>query len=648
MSSQISSQSLLGSARLSVSRVAGRRYPVGLAADALGCAVAWILAFLIRFDGILPPLYLRLMLMTLPVCITVKLAVLAPFRLHERSWRHTSLNDLLRIQTANIFASLALMLCMFAVEGSFPRSILVIDLLLCFLLVPAPRVCKRVALEFRRISPASSKRQRTLIYGAGKAGIALVREMRQNPVLGYEICGFIDDAKGHVGLTIHGVRVLGTGNALPHIARERSIDLVLIAISSLSGPEISSILERCSSAGVAFKIVPGLAEMIEKANLGPQLRDVAVEDLLGRSPVHLEQQRISATICNRTILVTGAAGSIGSELCRQIAQFRPTALVGFEIAETPLFHLAHEMARCFPDLKFYPVIGSVQNIEHIRDVFDRYAPSIVYHAAAYKHVPIMEAHAFEAVENNVLGTLNVALAAAHFGTEEFVMISSDKAVRPTNIMGATKRLAELVVRSLQKEGTKFVSVRFGNVLGSNGSVIPIFKQQIARGGPVTVTHPDMRRYFMTIPEACQLVLQSSTMGKGGEIFVLDMGEPVRIIDLAKNLILLSGLRPDIDIKIEFTGIRPGEKMYEELHALEENTLPTYHEKIKIFGGTTIKWAEMEKYLPSIEDACSARQLSKLVLMLKDLVPEYNPSADILHQVLSVAPIPRAAVAARAN
>jgi FlaA1/EpsC-like NDP-sugar epimerase len=290
------------------------------------------------------------------------------------------------------------------------------------------------------------------------------------------------------------------------------------------------------------------------------------------------------------------------------------------------------MRRSFPDVPFHPVIGSIQDAQDLDTVFARFEPAIVYHAAAYKHVPIMEHHAFQAIENNVFGTLKLALAAERAAVQDFVMISSDKAVRPTSIMGATKRLAELVIRSRGHGPVKYVAVRFGNVLGSNGSVIPVFKDQIAHGGPVTVTHPDMRRYFMTIPEACQLVLQASTMGKGGEIFVLDMGEPVRIVDLARNLILLSGLRPDEDIKIEFSGIRPGEKLYEELSTLDEGTLPTSHDKINVFAGAALPWCIMENQLESLTEACSARNLKKLVLLLKDLVPEYNPSGDLLREV----------------
>jgi FlaA1/EpsC-like NDP-sugar epimerase len=373
--------------------------------------------------------------------------------------------------------------------------------------------------------------------------------------------------------------------------------------------------------------------MIENRGLVGQIREVAVEDLLGRTPIRLEENQIRNTLQNKVVLVTGAAGSIGSELCRQIARFRPAGIVGFDIAESPLFEIDQEMRKAFPAIPFYPEIGNVQNRTRLVDVLRLYRPLVVYHAAAYKHVPLMEAHVFEAIENNVFGTYNVAEASAECGVEDLVMISSDKAVRPTNVMGATKRIAELILLTLQNGRTKYVAVRFGNVLGSNGSVIPTFKRQIAAGGPITVTHPEMRRFFMTIPEACQLVLQASAIGKGGQICVLDMGHPVKIVDLAKNLILLSGLKPNEDIKIEFTGKRPGEKLYEELSTLLEDTIPTGHEKVRIFVGNGLPESDMLTWLDSLRSICEARDTGRLVVALKEIVPDYNPSTHLLKRVI---------------
>jgi FlaA1/EpsC-like NDP-sugar epimerase len=373
--------------------------------------------------------------------------------------------------------------------------------------------------------------------------------------------------------------------------------------------------------------------VMEERGLAGQIREVAVEDLLGRNPVRLEENQIRGTLEGKVVLVTGAAGSIGSELCRQIARFHPAGIVGFEIAESPLFEIDREMRQAFPQTPFYPEIGSIQNRARLDEVLLQYSPSVVYHAAAYKHVPLMESHVFEAIENNVFGTYNVAMAAAEHGVGDFVMISSDKAVRPTNIMGTTKRIAELLLLALQNGRTKYVAVRFGNVLGSNGSVIPIFKKQIAAGGPVTVTHPDMRRFFMTIPEACQLVLQASAIGERGQICVLDMGEPVKIVDLARNLILLSGLKPDEDIKIEFTGMRPGEKLYEELSTLLEDTAPTAHEKIRIFVGNGMPEGDMLTWLECLREICETRNAGRLVVALKEIVPDYSPSTHLLKRVI---------------
>jgi FlaA1/EpsC-like NDP-sugar epimerase len=359
-----------------------------------------------------------------------------------------------------------------------------------------------------------------------------------------------------------------------------------------------------------------------------QIREVRLEDLLGRAPVRLEQSLIRARLSGRVVLVTGAGGSIGSELCRQIARYSPRAIVGLDNAETALYQIDQELREQFPNLAFYPEIGSIQNRRRLDEVFRSHRPALVYHAAAYKHVPLMEAHLFEAVENNVFGTRNVVRAALAAEAEDFILVSSDKAVRPTNVMGATKRLAELICATA---GPKFRAVRFGNVLGSNGSVIPLFKRQIAAGGPVTVTHPEIRRFFMTISEAAELVLQASAMGRGGEIFVLDMGEPVRIQDLARNLILLSGLKPDVHIRIEFSGLRPGEKLYEELSGIEEDTVSTRHTKIRIFTGSGPSQEMISRCLEDLRRSTEARDAAGVVLSLKELAPDYNPSSFLLRK-----------------
>jgi len=591
-------------------------------------------AFLLRFEFIIPPQFLRHLYFAVATWVVVKSLVFHLHGLHRGWWRFVSTPDLLRIASANIIGSIAggLVIRFFGPPG-FPRSLYVLDFLLCFLGTAGIRVAVRLLAEATAHSNPSGA-QRTLIYGAGAAGVMLLRESRSNPSLNCSIVGFIDDDLKKSGLRIQGAPVLGGGAKLAFLAAKHDIDQVLIALPSATGVEMTRVLQFCQEARVRFRTVPSMAEIVEGPALANQIRDVAVEDLLGRTPVRLEEEQIRDTLEGKVVFVTGAAGSIGSELCRQIARFHPAGIVGFEIGESPLFEIDREMRQAFPQTPFYPEIGSIQNRARLNEVLRQYRPSVVYHAAAYKHVPMMEAHVFEAIENNVFGTYNVAVAAAEHGVEDFVMISSDKAVRPTNVMGATKRVAELLLLALQNGHTKYVAVRFGNVLGSNGSVIPIFKKQIAAGGPVTVTHPEMRRFFMTIPEACQLVLQASTIGKGGQICVLDMGEPVKIVDLARNLILLSGLRPDEDIRIEFTGMRPGEKLYEELNTMLEDTAPTAHEKIRIFIGNGVPEGDMLTWLDCLREICAARDVAQLILRFKEIVPEYNPSSHVLRRAMA--------------
>lgn len=556
-------------------------------------------------------------------------------RLNRRGLRYVSISDVYRLLLANLAGSAVSYLIILAVTPpGFPRSIYLSDLIISLLSTSGLRVVVRMVVETMHSTPSLSPEKRTFIYGAGDAGNTLLREIRNNARLAYRVCGFLDDDVHKKGMAIAGIAVLGGGDDILRLAEEHDVELILIAIPSATGPEMTRILSFCHAAGVTCKTVPGLGDILEHSGLAGQIRDVAVEDLLGRTPVRLQESAIRGTLEGKVVLVTGAAGSIGSELCRQIARFRPAGIVGFEIGETPLFEIDREMRRAFPEIPFYPEIGSIQNPHRLDEVFRQYAPAVVYHAAAYKHVPLMEQHMFEAVENNIFGTYNVAMAAARHHVDGFVLISSDKAVRPTNIMGATKRVAELLLQTLQNGGTQYVMVRFGNVLGSSGSVIPIFKKQIAAGGPITVTHPEMRRFFMTIPEACQLVLQAAAIAEGGQICVLDMGQPVRIVDLARNLILLSGLKPDEDIAIEFTGKRPGEKLCEELSTLLEDTVPTNHRKIRIYTGNGLPQESLDALLRSLREICRSRDLGRLIMVLKETVLDYNPSAEILRQVIA--------------
>ncbi len=597
-------------------------------------ALAGSTAFILRFDLAIPRRYKAALYCSILLWLLCKSAVFHAFGLGRAVWRYFGVPDLFKLWKANAIASLAAGLVILAASPApLPRSIYLIDFAVCVVFTTGIRVGTRLLLELtsRR---GNSRDHRAFIYGAGAAGSILLAEVRANARFGRLICGFIDDDRRKRGMLLNGMPVRGCGAELPSLAARYTVDEVLIAIPSATGLQMSRIIGDCQAAGLVFRTMPALCEMQEGRGVSSQIRDVAVEDILGRTTVVLNHEQIAERLRGRVVLVSGAAGSIGFELCRQIARFRPERLVAFDIAESALFDLEQEMRRSFPGLNFSAEIGSVQNVQRLREVFARHRPAGVYHAAAYKHVPLMEHHVFEAIENNIVGTFNIASVAADYGVDDFIMISSDKAVRPTNIMGATKRVAEIIIRSLQNGGPRYVAVRFGNVLGSNGSVVPIFKRQIASGGPVTVTHPEMRRYFMTIPEAAQLVLQASTMGKGGEIFILDMGTPMKIVDLAVRLIRLSGLKPEDDIKIQFTGIRPGEKLYEELNVDSEEALETHHEKIKIFSGGRLEAGDALSQLAILRAACERRDLAGVVLALKKLVPDYNPGCELLENMMA--------------
>ena len=600
-----------------------------LAIEAILIVAAGVSAFLLRFEFEMPDGYLPHLRVALVVWVVVKLVVFRLHRLHRRAWRCFSVDDVVRLVRANAVGSLvSVIFLVWLVPPGFPRSIPILDLILCSLFLGVRYLSGRILFEAMKRDQHSSGRG-ILIYGAGRAGVALLTELRLNPTLGYRVRGFVDDNPRLTNVYVQGVMVLGRGQDLTTMVALTEVTEVLIALPSANAGQMLRILQYCQQARVRFRTVAAISEAVEGKALASQIREVDVKDLLSRVPVDLDHGLVSASLQGKVVMVTGAAGSIGSELCRQIARFEPAALVAFDIAETPLFHLEREMRTNFADVAFHGEIGSIQNSTRVRQVIAAYGPSIIYHAAAYKHVPIMESSVLEAVANNVFGTRNVAMAAADYGVEKFVLISSDKAVRPSSVMGATKRLCELLIRALPPSRTRYVAVRFGNVLGSNGSVIPVFKQQVAAGGPVTVTHPDMRRYFMTIPEAAQLVLQASAMGRGGEIFVLDMGQQVKIVDIARRLILLSGRVPDVDIKIEFSGVRPGEKLYEELNLDDEETLSTGHRKIRIFVGQAQSAANMVHQLEQLQDLCAFRNTGDVIRLIQALVPEYTPSKMVL-------------------
>jgi FlaA1/EpsC-like NDP-sugar epimerase len=629
-----------------------RRRILAYSLDLAAFACSAVIAFELRFDGALPAAYILPMGMALCIWAALKSTSFLICRVNWGHWRHTSAHDVVRIIAANTVGALASGVGIVLLLGPrlVPRSVYVIDWMVCCFLTVSGRLAVRGIVNTTWSKQTDGVRTRTLIYGAGAAGQALLHELLQNRNLMSEVVGLIDDDPRMAGLNLLGKRVLGTGKSVGALVRKHNITVVLIAIPSATGQDMARILKYVLDAEVKFKMVPSLGELIQGAELGKQIRDVAVEDLLGRKPVKLDQQLIRERIQGKVVMVTGAAGSIGSEICRQIASFHPLALVGFDEAETPLFQIDRELRRRFPELIFHAEIGNITRPDTLRRVMQTCKPSIVYHAAAYKHVPMMEKNVFAAVENNIFGTWQVALAAIENGVEDFVMISTDKAVRPTSMMGATKRMAELVIRALQQEsGTRFVSVRFGNVLGSNGSVVPIFNEQIAAGGPVTVTHPEMRRYFMTISEAAQLVLQALTIGKGGEVFVLDMGEPVKIVDLARNLILLSGMQPDRDIEIRFSGVRPGEKLFEELNLKDEHLVPTSHTKIKsVVCDSDVDVRHIKAHLSELQSILEEQDVVRLAHVLKKLIPDYSPSSTLLKTSLLDDPAPSLLAASLAS
>ncbi len=506
------------------------------------------------------------------------------------------------------------------------EGVIMIDLFGTILILAVFRIGIRLYHE-EYYADNTARLKRLLIVGAGNAGEALLREVTRLKS-GFKVVGFIDDNPSKQGAGIHGISVLGTVEDLPRICQKHSVDEIAIAIPSATRPQLRRVIQVCEGTKLRFRTVPSITDIASGKLSVSQIRDVEINDLLGRDVVQLDLDQIGRFLRDKVILVTGAGGSIGSEMCRQVCHFQPRCLLLLEQAENPLFFIEGELRKSFPQVTLKPVIADITDRIRIEQVFETDHPGVVIHAAAHKHVPLMEHNPGEALKNNILGTMTIANAADRFGAGHFVMISTDKAVNPTSIMGSTKRIAEMYIQDLNTTSkTHFITVRFGNVLGSNGSVVPIFKKQIEEGGPVTVTHPEMKRYFMTIPEASQLVLEAATMGQGGEIFVLDMGEPVKIVHLARELITLSGFRPDEDIEIRFTGLRPGEKLFEELSIQGEDMAPTRHPKIAVWKNIPTDRQSLREKIAQLIEIAQTQDRKLIVGRIKSLVPEFIGNQD---------------------
>lgn len=597
--------------------------------DILSIIVASISAIALRFEFTLPAKYLSQLINQLPVYVIIVLTCATFFRLYHRIWKYAGSSELLAICGASAVSSTLWYGYSLLIGSVLPRSIYILDGILVLVLVSGSRLGLRVynyisaKHEFREKFVKKDEFIRVLIVGAGDAGAAIAREIERYHNDGRTVVGFIDDDKKKLHQQMFGVKVLGDRFDIREMALRYDVNEIVIAMPSVKNEEVRQIVEICQRTDCKLKILPGLYEIINGDASVSKLRDVEVEDLLGRDPVKLDNTAVSAYIKDKVVLITGAGGSIGSEICRQVAKMQPKKMLLLGKGENSIYEIHQELLNSYPELKKVPIIADVRDRERINGIMDYFKPQVVFHAAAHKHVPLMEYQPIEAVKNNVLGTKVVAEEASAHNVETFVMISTDKAVNPTSVMGCTKRVAEMFVQSMNAVSkTRFVAVRFGNVLGSRGSVIPLFKKQIAKGGPVTVTHPDMKRYFMTIPEASQLVLQAGAMAEGGEVFVLDMGEPVKICDLAKDLITLAGLTPDVDIKIKYTGLRPGEKLFEELLSAEDGTEQTDHEKIFTARIKEVPKQQMDVY---VDELLGHTREDEVVKTLQKVVPTYKPN-----------------------
>lgn len=592
--------------------------------DTILINMALYASLLLRFDGHIPHKYLHSYIHLMPLFTLVILCSLIGFKLYNRVWEYASVGEagaLLRATTAGILTIVAV-IYQFSLP-LLPRSIYIMGWFLITVLLGVSRISWRLVRDFL-IKQKCQAARRVLIVGAGDAGAMLVREIRNNFHLNSEVIGFIDDDKQKQRLILQNLPILGGREKIPEVVSRYEIDEIIIAMPSVSSQNIKEIINICKHTPANLRILPNIYASSNGTSIMNQLRDVQMEDLLGRDPVVIDIERVSCYLNNKTVLVTGGGGSIGSELCRQVVRFDPRRLVIVDCCENNLFDIEMELKVLEPDMDIAIELVDIRNRRKLESIFKKHQPQVLFHAAAYKHVPMMERHPEEALHNNVMGTRNVVEMADKYQTETFILISTDKAVNPSSVMGATKRIAELIIKDINRtSSTRFAAVRFGNVLGSRGSVIPTFMKQIARGGPVTVTHPDMTRFFMTIPEAVELVIEAGALAEGGETFVLDMGNPVKIADLARDLIKLSGYEPDRDIKISYSGIRPGEKLYEELFLGREEMAATRHERIFIstkelddnYAGIN------QTIIPLVKNVLHDR--NQVLNLIKSIVPEYQ-------------------------
>ena len=600
-----------------------------LAHDLIMIPVAWLLSYWIRYNiGEFPEHLLERAVHLLPLVLLIQGSAFVYFGLYRGVWRFASLPDLSRIVRAVVVSTALLAVAIFLLIRLeyVPRSVFIIDAVLLIVLLGGPRLLYR----FLKDHSVGSKglRDKVLVVGAGAAGEGLVRDLLRMRPLVYTPVAFVDDDRAKQGREIHGIRVVGSCDDLAEVVEQWDIDLIMLALPSASSSQMRRIVEISESSGVPFRTLPKLQSLVSGDVSFTELREVQIEDLLGRDPVRLDADAIRGRLHGRTVFVTGGGGSIGSELCRQIAAMEPDRLIVVDQSEYNLYSIEQELQQSWPGLNLSCELGDICDITGLEQIFSNYNPDVIFHAAAYKHVPMLETKVREAVKNNVMGTWNIVQLADKYACSEFVMVSTDKAVNPGNIMGATKRVAEIICQTMDRRSdTRFITVRFGNVLGSAGSVVPLFREQIRRGGPVTVTDENITRYFMTIPEACRLILQTLVMGEGGEIFVLDMGEPVRILYLAEQMIRLSGRKPGEDVEIRVTGLRPGEKLHEELFHNDEDLTDTGHSKVMLARSRRTDWETLQSCLENFREGIVAGRSDALEACIRRLVPEMSGSRD---------------------